>query len=572
MSHTLLLADDSPTIAKILQMALANESYSIRAVLTAEEALQELKASPPKFFLVDLNLPSKNGYEFARLIRRDSKLRDVRVVLLASAFEPVDEVEYTDCGADGLVKKPFDPSELRAKLRSLVDLPPKFPDSARVTGSLSGFMVADPKDSTRTNLTIGGLTTNAMTDTSPDVLQGAQTVPSLLGGAPAGGSDADSILASLMGSAPEEPPAKPPSSEDFRPDKTILLDLGDPGSHATGDEVVHDITGSFKTPPGGTQAIELGTHTVNVTKAELPPPLPVEQPPPAPPKAPADEPLSANAQALAAFFEAELEPKKTPEPPAAAPLAEEPGAAPVDPFDASLDSIDWGTGPADSSLNQWSSSGAAKPAARKPEPVSDEPPPFSSPRVAPRGGTSPGFTPPSEAKLAGRGGTSPGFTPKRELREPAPEKTPPLQEASAEAPRPFPSRGAEPSMLFDTGGSSFRFSEDYIARITKSFTGTPDEHVPEHQTHVMFPQSSDDRGPSAPAAEPAPAAATAPSRVAGGGAWSEGDVQKIEQIVREEVQMVVREVAEKIAWEVIPELAENLIRKELEKVLKEMGQ
>ncbi len=122
-------------------------------------------------------------------------------------------------------------------------------------------------------------------------------------------------------------------------------------------------------------------------------------------------------------------------------------------------------------------------------------------------------------------------------------------------------------MLFDTGGSSFRFSEDYVNRITKSFTGVHGEEVPESHAPAaapMFHQKSDDRP-----AKAAPAAEVLASGFSGG-AWSHADVARIEQIVREEVQMVVREVAEKIAWEVIPELAENIIRKELDKVLKEM--
>lgn len=157
MATTLLLADDSPTIGKILQMALQSEPYQIRSVLTADEALAELRKAPPVMFLCDLNLPAKSGYEFARLIRKDSKLRDIRVVLLASAFEPVDDAQFAECGADGLVKKPFDPAELRQKLRQILEGPPKFAEGARVTGSLSGFMVSDPHDSTRTNLTIGGV-------------------------------------------------------------------------------------------------------------------------------------------------------------------------------------------------------------------------------------------------------------------------------------------------------------------------------------------------------------------------------------------------------------------------------
>ena len=114
--------------------------------------------------------------------------------------------------------------------------------------------------------------------------------------------------------------------------------------------------------------------------------------------------------------------------------------------------------------------------------------------------------------------------------------------------------------MFDTGHSTFRFSEDYVNRITKSFTGAHNEEVPTKHTPV-FEQKSDDS---------APASAGPSASGFSGGSWNAADMQRIEQIVREEVQMVVREVAEKIAWEVIPELAENIIRKELDKVLKEM--
>src|SRR5690606_17434619 len=141
MATSLLLADDSPTIAKILGLALQSEDYEIRSALTAEDALKELQASPPFFFLVDLTLPGKNGYEFSRLIRADRKLKDVRILLLASAFDPADDNEVKACGADGVITKPFDPGELRRRLREVRDAPPKFA-SGDVTGSLSGATVS----------------------------------------------------------------------------------------------------------------------------------------------------------------------------------------------------------------------------------------------------------------------------------------------------------------------------------------------------------------------------------------------------------------------------------------------
>lgn len=481
MSTTLLLADDSPTIAKILQMSLQSEPYVIRSVLTADEAIKELQSAPPFFFLVDLTLPEKDGYEFARMVRRDPNLQSVRVVLLASAFEPVDDAQFAECGADGLIKKPFDPSELRAALRDLAQVAPK--NSASPQINIASLEAPSPN---------------------------SQATSDFLGTLPQQEGDADSILANLLGggnseptpnaaeelslSVPlvsEQPPTfSAPVEKTGKTDRTAMLDLEAADGLIPSSESVLDLTGSFNLSNGETSVL------LETTPLE----------PEAPQEAP-DQQLSPNAQALAAFFDAEISTKAKEPPPPAAP------AAPIgdETFNASLDSIDWTESPAESSLNAWSSS-------------------------QPKEKTSTKFT-----------------------AAPAPARTAPAAPKQS-MPSGASSAGAG-SFHFDTGGSTFRFSEDYIQRITKSFTGTHDETMPEKQ-HVpeqVFTQRSDD-------SQPSPREAKAPSTAA----WSDDEAQRIEKIVREEVQMVVREVAEKIAWEVIPELAENLIRKELEKVLKEL--
>jgi hypothetical protein len=265
--------------------------------------------------------------------------------------------------------------------------------------------------------------------------------------------------------------------------------------------------------------------------------------------------LSPNAQALEAFFAAEIESRQ---PPGTLPALPE-----EDSFDASLSSIDWG-GPQEESLNEWSSAPAAGPIGELPP----FPPAQDATLTPPEMPAEDLFVPPVE---------TPTPTPAFELPDAPPL---PLAPAEPESPPPFqaapPRTAAAPSrptgtgdrsfagasrgdFYFDTGSSNFRFSDDYIQRITKSFTGSSDEMVlgkdpSQPQQQPVFPHSSHDSAPP----------------TAGGGAWSETELQKVERLVRDEVQMVVREVVEKVAWEVIPELAENLIRKELDRVLKQM--
>jgi CheY-like chemotaxis protein len=551
MAIKLLLADDSPTIAKILQMALQTEPYEIRSVLTAEAALKELKSNPPDVMLVDLDLPEKSGYEFARLVRKNPALENVRVVILASAFDPVNENEVKESGADGLIKKPFDPAELREKLRSVVKVPGEPPAPPVEQEDHEG--VVEPRRPPSDDLSV--------------LLESP---------APGSSGDANSILSGLMGGGT---PSKQGGKTRETTNATAMLDLSGQDLRVSPDEPVLDLSDSFDLEAGGSSLVVEPPIT---GKTKAPPPAPSKAPPAAPaiPPAPATadkgkSDLSPNAQALAAFFDAEisskisnpalsletnpslaLEPEEAVE--ASAPLPPE-----EDAFDASQASIDWNI-PADVNLGSWSSSASTgspftpPPSPPEPEPKLREPtrPIPAPPKPAPQA------APPREPRPAAQQ-TSP---PKAPLPPRAsPPKRPDAPRRPPEQPAGSSSEGG--NFLFDTGGSNFRFADDYVNRITRAFTGAMNEHVAPQAHHEeaeprsLFPQLSDDRT-SHDTASPPPGV--------GGGAWTQQDVQRIEQIVREEVQMVIREVAEKVAWEVLPELAENLIRKELDKVMKEI--
>ena len=585
MSTSLLLADDSATIAKILGMALQAEPIAIRSVQTADAAMAELLADPPTYFLVDLTLPEKNGYDFARFVKSDEKLKDVKVLLLSSAFEPVDEAEFAACGADAVLAKPFDPSDLRNELRKLSGLPPR----------------------------------GASSDDLPDFGGGdSPEDPSSLLEAPGGGADADSILAGLINNPSEsnatgaldlgtldlgDNPLSAFTNQEqaYEPqDPTTILDLSGNMEFRGHEEQVLDLSGAFnKTPPGGTAILETPASLREHTNPEAGFTIPKQAEAP-PAKAPD---LSANAQALAAFFSAEIDangPPSAPPAPAAVPAA--PAAPEEDPFEASMGALDWGS---PDNLGSWSAQSpkpaATKPISELPPKVTPVAPPSSPPRSVPMP-ASPPTTPPTSAAPPRATPSAPGFVP----RPSAPPATPPSEAPKLVSPsRPSPSPmvasapgavaphrppaspppgstpGSTPpagattdrgSFLFDTGGSNFRFADDYVARITRSFTGAVDEMIlgkdpspavaaASGGSERVFPTTSSD----APESKP-PQSGLRP----GGGTWSEEEMKRIEQLVREEVQMVVREMVEKVAWEVIPELAENLIRKQLDSVLKEI--
>jgi CheY-like chemotaxis protein len=91
VTHTLLLADDSVTIQRVIELTFADEDVQVVAVSDGDQAIARLESAPPDIVLADIGMPGKNGYEVARYVKQSPKLSHIPVVLLTGAFEPVDQ-------------------------------------------------------------------------------------------------------------------------------------------------------------------------------------------------------------------------------------------------------------------------------------------------------------------------------------------------------------------------------------------------------------------------------------------------------------------------------------------------
>jgi CheY-like chemotaxis protein len=130
--RTLLLADDSPAIQKVVSLTFEDEGFRVVAVGSGGEALAHLEQDAPDIILADVHMPAPNGYELCARVKRDERLRRVPVLLLVGAFELFDEAEARRVGADGvLTKQPFQSiRELVSKVGGLLGghPEPKTPD------------------------------------------------------------------------------------------------------------------------------------------------------------------------------------------------------------------------------------------------------------------------------------------------------------------------------------------------------------------------------------------------------------------------------------------------------------
>src|SRR5438094_1193934 len=120
MKRTILLADDSPTIRRLVRQTFAEGSYEIVEVSNGEAAIKRLDEVRPSIVLADIYMPGKNGYEVCSHVRNHPTLRDIPVILLVGAFDAFDEETAKQSGATANITKPFEPGALIELVRSLL--------------------------------------------------------------------------------------------------------------------------------------------------------------------------------------------------------------------------------------------------------------------------------------------------------------------------------------------------------------------------------------------------------------------------------------------------------------------
>jgi CheY-like chemotaxis protein len=118
MRRRILLADDSVTIQKVIELTFMDEDYEVRAVSNGDDAVKALPEVDPHFVIADVHMPGANGYEVCR--RSKERRPDVPVLLLVGTFEPFDEAQARAAGSDSYLKKPFDSQELLQRVGELL--------------------------------------------------------------------------------------------------------------------------------------------------------------------------------------------------------------------------------------------------------------------------------------------------------------------------------------------------------------------------------------------------------------------------------------------------------------------
>ncbi len=125
----LLLADGSLTIQRVVELTFAGKDVQVTAVADGEQAVARIPLERPDIVLADVGTRKRSGYDVCAFVKGRPDLAHIPVLLLTGAFEPVDQGRADAAKCDGVIVKPFDPSEIVGRVRDLLDAPTMLPSS-----------------------------------------------------------------------------------------------------------------------------------------------------------------------------------------------------------------------------------------------------------------------------------------------------------------------------------------------------------------------------------------------------------------------------------------------------------
>jgi diguanylate cyclase (GGDEF)-like protein len=130
----LLVVDDDPFIARLLEIELAAAGYKVQVANDGQQALELVRAEPPDLVITDVMMPHVDGFELTRQLRRDPRTASISVIILTARGLSADKLEGFAIGADDYIVKPFDTPELLARVRGVLRRSKEMRDESPLTG------------------------------------------------------------------------------------------------------------------------------------------------------------------------------------------------------------------------------------------------------------------------------------------------------------------------------------------------------------------------------------------------------------------------------------------------------
>ncbi|MBM3462034.1 MAG: response regulator transcription factor [Armatimonadetes bacterium] len=118
MAETILVVDDEEAIVEFLEMNLKKEQFEVLKAYSGQEAIDSFKARGPDLILLDVGLPDFDGFEVCTRIRSQS---EVPIIMVTARGDDEDKIVGLGIGSDDYVVKPFNPKELVARIKRMLE-------------------------------------------------------------------------------------------------------------------------------------------------------------------------------------------------------------------------------------------------------------------------------------------------------------------------------------------------------------------------------------------------------------------------------------------------------------------
>ncbi|HEV8089652.1 MAG TPA: response regulator, partial [Actinomycetota bacterium] len=130
----LLVVDDDPFIARLLEIELAAAGYQVRVANDGQQAMDQVGQDAPDLVITDVMMPHVDGFELTRSLRQDPRTATISVIILTARGLSADKLEGFAIGADDYIVKPFDTPELLARVRGVLRRKREMKDESPLTG------------------------------------------------------------------------------------------------------------------------------------------------------------------------------------------------------------------------------------------------------------------------------------------------------------------------------------------------------------------------------------------------------------------------------------------------------
>lgn len=127
----ILSIDDSPTVQRLIDMILSSQGYQVILASDGEEGIAKAKSEKPSVILVDFVMPRMNGFQVCKILKDDPEFKNTPIILVTSKGDKVGSKFVDVLGITEYFTKPFQPEELLAKIREVIDKnrPPTTPQT-----------------------------------------------------------------------------------------------------------------------------------------------------------------------------------------------------------------------------------------------------------------------------------------------------------------------------------------------------------------------------------------------------------------------------------------------------------